>query len=150
MSDDDKGLFGFDHTVLDDADLVFCEHGVNVVCDACRARIATLEAENARLRADLERVTGELDAANARVANLGENLDNVFAEAVAARRSLEEAVRLLGEQPAMCRGFSNPRWRYRGDMGPCTSKGCWACRAFAFVAAFLASHPTPEPKEPTT
>lgn len=132
----DEREFDFDG-VLDDADIEYCEHGVNVVCADCRARAATLEAENARLRADLERVTGELASEKSRADKLADALEQlaldwdetrVRRDLAAARRSLEEAVRLLREA----------KDQYGMPIGLTEE-----------IDDFLASHPTPEPKEPT-
>lgn len=64
-------------------------------------RIATLEAENAALRADLARVTGELIRMGwerDRYAAIAETLpDEALVQRDAARASLAEAVRLLEE-----------------------------------------------------
>lgn len=103
-----------------------CYDGFRLHCNGCadgRARIATLEAENARLRADLARVTGERDDERVMAESIVENYRRTGTELDAARRSLEEAVRLLREadQTDGCR-----------ECAPC--RDVWA-KARAFLEA---------------
>ncbi|HVZ89582.1 MAG TPA: hypothetical protein VHG72_21650 [Polyangia bacterium] len=110
------------------------EHDLSLMETALRAaeaRISELEAERNGLYGEesykMLRAQHELACEGLQVAKTRE----------------AEAVALLAENPVMCRGFPNPRWRYRGDSGPCVTADCWPCRAFA-----VASRPTAPAAEP--